>query len=81
MRYLATMMNFYGCGWHWFGWIGMAIFWLIPLLLVIAVVKYLMGDRRTKSPDDERKPDALAVLGKGTLEEKSMARSRLPAAG
>lgn len=40
----------------------MAFFWLIPILLVLAVVKYLMGDRRSNAPDGERKPDALAVL-------------------
>jgi putative membrane protein len=31
-------------------------------LLVLAAVKYLMGSRRSNTPDDERKPDALAVL-------------------
>lgn len=52
----------YGMGWHWLGWLGMAFFWLIPLLLVLAAVKYLMGSRHSNTPDDERKPDALAVL-------------------
>ncbi len=52
----------YGMGWHWLGWLGMAFFWLIPILLVLAAVKYLMGDRRSNPPDGERKPDALAVL-------------------
>ena len=57
-------MNYegYGMGWHWLGWIGMAFFWLIPILLVVAVVKYLMGDRRSNATEDEKKPDALAVL-------------------
>ena len=52
----------YGMGWHWLGWLGMAFFWLIPILLVLAAVKYLMDSRRSNTPDDERKPDALAVL-------------------
>ena len=41
-------MNYdgYGMGWHWLGWLGMAFFWLIPILLVLAVVKYLMGGHR-----------------------------------
>ena len=52
----------YGMGWHWLGWIGMAFFWLIPILLVLAVVKYLMGDRRSNAPDGERKSPALTVL-------------------
>ncbi len=57
-------MNYegYGMGWHWWGWIGMALFWLIPILLVVAVVKYLMGDRRSNASDGEKKLGALAVL-------------------
>lgn len=47
----------YGMGWHWLGWLSMAFFWLILILLVLAVVKYLKGDRRSNAP-----PDALAVL-------------------
>ena len=45
-------MNYegYGMGWHWLGWLGMAFFWLIPILLVLAAVKYLMGGRRTMTP-------------------------------
>ncbi|MBI2779956.1 MAG: SHOCT domain-containing protein [Gammaproteobacteria bacterium] len=52
----------YGMGWHWLGWLGMGFFWLIPLLLVLAAVKYLMGSRRSNTPDGKSKPDALAVL-------------------
>ncbi|MBU1690698.1 MAG: SHOCT domain-containing protein [Gammaproteobacteria bacterium] len=51
-----------GMGWHWLGWLSMAFFWVIPILLVLAAMKYLMGGRRTNAPDDEKKPDALAVL-------------------
>ena len=29
----------YGMGWHWLGWLGMAFFWLVLVLLVLAVVK------------------------------------------
>lgn len=53
-----------GC--HWLEWLGMAFFWLIPILLVLVlvlvVVKYLIGGRRSNALDGERKPDALAVL-------------------
>lgn len=49
-----------GC--HWLGWLGMAFFWLIPILPVLVVVKYLIGGRRSNALDGERKPDALAVL-------------------
>ena len=57
-------MNYegYGMGWHWWSWLGMAFFWLIPILLLAAVVKYLMGDRRSNATEGEKKPDALAVL-------------------
>ena len=65
----------YGMGWHWLGWLGMAFFWLVLVLLVLAAVKYLMGNRRSNAPDGERKPDALAILRKGMLGEKSIARS------
>ena len=52
----------YGMGWHWLGWLVMAAIWLIPVLLVLAAVKYLMGGRRSNAPDGEKKPEALAVL-------------------
>ena len=52
----------YGAGLHWLGWLGMAFFWLILVLLVWALVKYLKGDRRLDALDSEKKPDALAVL-------------------
>ena len=57
-------MNYedYGMGWHWLGWLGMAFFWLVLVLLVLAAVKYLKGDRRSNALEGERKPDALAIL-------------------
>lgn len=27
--------------WHWWGWAGMALFWLVLILLVLVAVKYL----------------------------------------
>jgi putative membrane protein len=58
------MMQERGMGCHWLEWLGMAFFWLIPILLVLVlvVVKYLIGGRRSNALDGERKPDALAVL-------------------
>ncbi len=35
------MWGYDGMGWHWWGWFGMALFWLVPVLLIAAVVKYL----------------------------------------
>jgi len=57
-------MNYegYGMGWHWLGWLSMAFFWLIPILLVLAAVKYLMGGRGSNTTDGERKPDVLSIL-------------------
>lgn len=40
----------------------MAFFWLIPILLVLAVAKYLMGGRRSIASEGESKPNALAIL-------------------
>lgn len=65
----------YGMGWHWLGWLGMAFFWLIPILLVLAVVKYLMDGRRSNAPDGERKPEALAVLEERYARGKLIAKS------
>lgn len=30
-----------GMGWHWWGWVGMALFWLVLSLFVLAAIKYL----------------------------------------
>lgn len=54
----------YEMGWGWgFGWIGMILFWLVPILLVLVAVKYLFaGKGRTgigARQDDDR---ALAIL-------------------
>lgn len=57
-------MNYegYGMGWHWLGWLGMALFWLIPLLLVLAAIKYLISGRRADGSGDESKRETLKVL-------------------
>lgn len=33
-----------GYGWHWFGWLGMLIFWFLIILLVLGALKYLRTD-------------------------------------
>ncbi len=53
-----------GWGWHWF---GMLVFWLIPLLVVIALaaaaVKYLFsGDARANTGSRDDRNRALEVL-------------------
>jgi len=75
-------VNYEGCGmgWHWFGWLGMAFFWLIPILLVLATVKYLMAGRRLNTPDGESRPEALAVLeeryARGEIEREEYLQKR-----
>jgi putative membrane protein len=70
----------YGMGWHWLGWLGMAFFWLVLVLLVLAAVKYLMGNRRSNAPDSERKPDALAILeeryARGEIDREEFLKKR-----
>lgn len=48
--------------WHGMEWIGMALFMLIPILLVLAILKYLIGGRRSSPPDGGKKRDALTLL-------------------
>jgi len=36
------MMMDYGMGWG-FGWMGMILFWLVPILLVLVAFKYFSG--------------------------------------
>lgn len=70
----------YGMGWHWLGWLGMAFFWLVLVLLVLAAVKYLMGNRRSNAPDGERKPDALVLLeeryARGEIDREEFLKKR-----
>ncbi|HNB05696.1 MAG TPA: SHOCT domain-containing protein [Thauera aminoaromatica] len=55
------MMWEYGVGWHWLGWLGMALFWLIPVLLVLVAVKYL-GSKPTPPPGSQTGKTALDYL-------------------
>jgi putative membrane protein len=54
----------WGMGW---GWLGMILFWLIPLLVVIvlvaAAIKYLIGGGSSgKQEPTAGRSDALAIL-------------------
>jgi putative membrane protein len=56
------MMMDFGMGWG-LGWIWMLLFWLIPLLLVLAAVKYLFsGKSQPGGESREGKGKALDVL-------------------
>ena len=52
----------YGMGWHGFEWIAMVLFMLIPILLVLAILKYLIGGRRSSTSNGDKKHDAIALL-------------------
>lgn len=53
------MMWEYEMGWGW-GWLGMALFWLLPVLLILVAVKYLAG--RNSVGGSEKSGKALEVL-------------------
>jgi putative membrane protein len=56
------MMMDYGMGWG-IGWVWMLLFWLIPILLVLAAVKYLFsGKSQPGGESREGKDKALDVL-------------------
>lgn len=59
------MMNWeYGMGWGMgWGWLGMMLFWLVPILLIVVGLKYFFGGGSRPTPgmrDDRQK--ALDVL-------------------
>lgn len=51
------MMWGYGMGW---GWLGMGLFWLIPVLLILVAVKCLSGS--CFGGDGKKSGNALAIL-------------------
>lgn len=55
-------MNYegYGMGWHWWGWVGMALFWLVVILLVLVAIKYLSS--RIPPPETFQKGIAKTAL-------------------
>lgn len=53
----------YGMGGHWWGWLGMLLFWLIPILLVLVAIKYLFsGSSRFNRESRDDRAKALEVL-------------------
>ncbi|MBI3575518.1 MAG: SHOCT domain-containing protein [Gammaproteobacteria bacterium] len=72
----------WGMGW---GWLGMILFWLIPLLVVIvlvaAAIKYLIGGGSRSRPEPTAgRSDALAILeeryARGNIEREEYLRKR-----
>lgn len=63
------MYGMYDHGWVWggnggmfVGGILMALIWLVPLLAVIALFKYLFGARRGSEPSPQPPSSALDIL-------------------
>ena len=66
----------YDMGWGWLGWLGMAFFWVILILLVLAAVKYLTAGRRLNAPPAvKERPMRWPSWRNDMLGEKSVARS------
>lgn len=72
----------WGMGW---GWLGMILFWLVPLLVVIvlvaAAIKYLTGGGSRSGPEPTAgRSDALAILeeryARGEIEREEYLRKR-----
>lgn len=72
----------WGMGW---GWLGMILFWLVPLFVVIvlvaAAIKYLVGGgSRSKPESTAGRSDALAILEEryahGEVEREEYLRKR-----
>ncbi len=45
-------MQGYGGGGFWFGWLFMVLFWVLVILGIFAVIKYLMAGTRRNSAQD-----------------------------
>ena len=58
----------YGMGWG-LGWLGMILFWLVPLVLVLVGVRFLMADggRRGDGAASDAPPSSRALA---TLQER-----------
>ncbi len=42
-------------GWHWMGWFGMLIFWLLIILLVLGALKYLRSGETNRGTAERGK--------------------------
>ncbi len=57
------MMDYYGYGWHWWGWLGSILFWLVLIVVIVAAAKYLFwGDARSRIGGSNAASSALSLL-------------------
>jgi putative membrane protein len=68
----------YGMGW---GWLGMILFWLIPILLVLVAIKYLFfGASRFNTGFRDDRNRALEVLqeryARGDIDREEFLKKR-----
>lgn len=70
----------YGMGMGW-GWLGMILFWLIPILLVLGAIKYLFpGISRLNAGSRDDRNKALEVLeeryARGEMDRETFLKMR-----
>ncbi len=70
----------YGMGMGW-GWLGMILFWLIPILLVLVAIKYLFpGASRLNAGSLDDRNKALEVLeeryARGEIDREAFLKMR-----
>ncbi len=59
-----------GGGWMIFGWLWMALIWLIPILLLFSLIKYLLGNKNTGSAKETPRRTALDILDEAHAREE-----------
>jgi putative membrane protein len=67
------MMGDYGMGWHWWGWLGTALFWLALILVVLVAFKYLSS--KSAPPSESQRGTAKTAVD---YLEESYAKGEIP---
>ncbi|HEY7709632.1 MAG TPA: SHOCT domain-containing protein [Candidatus Entotheonella sp.] len=51
----------YGMGWGW-AWLGMLLFWLVPIVVLLAAIKYLFFSGPRGEPESRRRDNRGSAL-------------------